>query len=224
MRDGGKLVIVGTGEWGLLADQYFTYDSPYDVVAFAAERAYLASDVFEQRPAIALEDLERHHPPSEVTVFVAMSGTKMNALRARVFTSVVARGYRCATYVSSKAQVWRNARVGQNCLVAEFTSLHPFASVGDNVFLHTGNVVGHRAVVEDHCFVSSHVVVAGECHVGASCFLGLNVTMNDRTSVAAGSLVTSGSLVAHHLKQPDRVYQGSPATAIEGLRAQDVVL
>ena len=34
-----KLVIVGDGEFGDIAYQYFTYDSPYEVVAFAVERA-----------------------------------------------------------------------------------------------------------------------------------------------------------------------------------------
>lgn len=224
MTERRKLVVVGTGEWGLLADQYFTHDSPYDVVAFAAERALLPGPEFAGRPAVALDELALRYPPAAHDAFVATSGTRVNALRARLFAEVKRQGFRCATYVSSRALVWPNAVLGENCLVAEFTSIHPFATVGHDVFLHTGNVVGHRAVVEDHCFVSSHVVVAGYAHVGAHTFLGLNVTLNDRTAVAERCVVTSGSVVAHRLTLPDRVYHGSPAMAIDGLASQDVQL
>jgi sugar O-acyltransferase (sialic acid O-acetyltransferase NeuD family) len=222
--DRKPLVIVGTGEWGLLADQYFTHDSDYDVVAFATERAHLPGPEFAGRPAVALEDLADRYPPATHHAFVAASGTRVNALRARLYAEVKRQGFRCATYVSSRALVWPNAVLGENCLVAEFTSIHPFATVGNDVFLHTGNVVGHRAVVDDHCFVSTHVVVAGYCHVGAHTFLGLNVTLNDRTAVPERCIVTSGSVVANRLTLPDRVYHGSPAMAIDGLSSQDVQL
>lgn len=224
VTDRKALVVVGTGEWGLLADQYFTHDSEYDVVAFAAERDHLPGPEYAGRPAVALEELAENYPPVAHDAFVAVSSTRVNALRARLYAEVKRQGFHCATYVSSRALVWSNAVLGENCLVAEFTSIHPFATVGNDVFLHTGNVVGHRAVVGDHCFVSSHVVVAGECHVGSHSFLGLNVTLNDRTAVPERCIVTSGSVVAHRLTLPDRVYHGSPATAIDGLSSQDVQL
>jgi len=41
MDDPQKLIIVGEGEFGEIAYDYFTYDSPYDVVAFSAEKSIL---------------------------------------------------------------------------------------------------------------------------------------------------------------------------------------
>ena len=35
-----KLVIVGAGEFGEIAYEYFTFDSEYEVVAFAVEKAF----------------------------------------------------------------------------------------------------------------------------------------------------------------------------------------
>jgi sugar O-acyltransferase (sialic acid O-acetyltransferase NeuD family) len=224
MERGRPLVIVGTGEIARLADEYFTHDSPYEVVAFAAERAHLAADTFEGRPAVAFEELERHYPPDAFEVFVATSAAQLNRLRSRLFGEVKRRGYRCATYVSSAAHVWHNVPVGENCLIAECNVVQPFASIGDDVFVHSGNIIGHRSVVEDHCFVSAHVVVAGFCRIGSHSFLGLNVTFNDRTGVAADCIVASGSVVPKYLGMPGRVYHGSPATAIDGLRSQDVAL
>lgn len=219
-----NLVIVGTGEFARLADQYFTHDSEYEVVAFCAERDHLPGDSFEGRPVVALEEVELHYPPSAHQAFVATSATQVNRLRARLFRDVKRKGYRCATYVSSQASVWHNVVLGENCLITELNAVQPYVTIGNDVFLHSGNVIGHRTVVEDHVFVSSHVVVGGFCRIGASSFLGLNATFNDRTGVAANCIVGSGSLVGKYLSMADRVYHGSPATAIEGLRSFDVDL
>lgn len=217
-------MIVGTGEFALLADQYFTHDSHHEVVAFAAERAYLPGATFEGRPAVALDELARRYPPDAYDAFVATSATSLNRLRARLFGEVKRLGYRCASYVSSRASTWPTTTIGENCLIAEMNAVHPYVTLGDNVFLHSANVIGHRTVVEDHCFVSSHVAIGGFCRIGTSSFIGLNATFNDRTGVAADSIVGSGSLVAKVLSMPGRVYQGSPATAIQGLAAHDVTL
>ena len=45
MQKKGKLVIVGAGPFAEIADEYFTYDSPYDVVAFTAERDYITKNI-----------------------------------------------------------------------------------------------------------------------------------------------------------------------------------
>lgn len=39
-----KLVIVGIGETAKLAYEYFSYDSDYDVIAFAADTTYIESN------------------------------------------------------------------------------------------------------------------------------------------------------------------------------------
>ena len=41
-----KLIIFGTGEIGVMAKYYFTYDSEYEVVAFAADDEYVSVDFF----------------------------------------------------------------------------------------------------------------------------------------------------------------------------------
>lgn len=218
------LVIIGTGEWARLADQYFTHDTDRTVVAFSAERDHLPQTEFDGRPTVALEDLPRKYPPSDFEAFVAVSATGVNQLRARLFGHVKGLGYTCATYVSSLASVWRNVQMGENCLVAEMNVLQPFVALGDNVFLHSGNVIGHRTVIEDHVFVSSHVAVGGFCRIGAGSFLGLNATFNDHTEVARNCVVGSGSLVASRLSLEGRVYHGAPAIALAGMTSADVKL
>src|ERR687884_424770 len=109
-----RIVIVGAGEQGEIAWEYFTHDSPHEVVAFAVEREYLKGDTgYEGTPMVALEDLPELYAPETHKAFVALSSHQLNRVRARLFAQVKAMGYACASYVSSRAFVWRNAKIGE---------------------------------------------------------------------------------------------------------------
>lgn len=211
MQKNKKLVIIGAGELAMIAYEYFTYDSSYEVVSFAVERDYLEAEMLYEKPIIALEEIQDQYPPAEYEVFVAIPASQLNRLRTRLYQVVKALGYTCATYISSHAFVWRNAKIGENCFIFEDNTVQPFVEIGNNVILWSGNHIGHRTVIEDNCFLSSHVVVSGYCRIGDSCFLGVNSTLNDHVSVARDCIVASGALVSKSLKEPERIYYGSPA-------------
>src|SRR5262249_44411276 len=153
------LVIVGDSAFAEVAYEYFTHDSPYRVAGFAVERDFLKQDCLFGLPVVALEDVERHFPPTSHAAHVAVVYTQLNRLRARLAANVKARGYALASYVSSRAFVWGNVVLGEHCFVFENNVIQPFARIGDNVVLWSGNHVGHHSVIEENCFVSSHVVI-----------------------------------------------------------------
>lgn len=206
-----KLLIVGAGELAMIAYEYFTYDSEYDVVGFAVEKAYLDVETLYDKPVVAFEEIEDKYPPDQYEAFVAIPASQLNRLRTRLYQEVKAKGYTCATYISSHAFVWRNVVVGENCFIFENNTVQPFVEIGNNVILWSGNHIGHRTVIEDNCFLSSHVVVSGYCRIGESCFLGVNSTFNDHVTVARDCIVASGALVSKSLKEPERIYYGAPA-------------
>jgi sugar O-acyltransferase (sialic acid O-acetyltransferase NeuD family) len=211
MEKNKKLVIVGAGELAMIAYEYFTYDSSYEVCGFAVEREFIDSETLYDLPIVAFEEVELRFPPSEFEAFVAIPASQLNRLRTRLYQGAKQKNYTCATYISSRAFVWRNAQIGENCFIFEDNTVQPFVEIGDNVILWSGNHIGHRSVIEDNCFVSSHVVVSGYCRIGESCFLGVNSTLNDHVVVARDCIVASGSLVSKSLKEPERIYYGSPA-------------
>src|SRR5436190_24386238 len=97
------LVIVGDGEFAEIACEYFTHDSPYSVVGFAVEKAFLRRSELLDRPVVAFEEIEQRFPPSSHAAFVAITHTQLNRVRARLFTAARSKGYGCASYVSSRA-------------------------------------------------------------------------------------------------------------------------
>lgn len=207
-----RIVVVGDGETAELAYEYFTHDSTYEVVAFSVETAYLKRTTLFDLPVVPFEQLETLYPPSEYPVFVAISYTKLNRVRARLYLDAKARGYRFVSYVSSRAFVWRNVRIGENCFILEHNVLQYSVTIGNNVVLWSGNHIGHQTTVCDHCFVSSHVVISGYCEVGEYCFMGVNSCVANNVKIARNCLIGMGAVVNRDT-QEGRVYPGSRAQA-----------
>lgn len=220
---GRPLILVGAGEFARIACEYFCHDSDHDVLGFAVEKPYLAESEINDLPVVPYETLEQSHPPSDVELFVAIPATQLNRLRTRFYVDAKRRGYRFASYVSSRAFVWRNAEIGENSFIFEHNTIQPFVRIGANCVLWSGNHVGHRTVVEDHVFIASHVVISGYCRIGSGSFIGVNSTFNDGVAVAADNVIGSGALVVRDT-QPGRVYVGSPARALPDRSSFDVRL
>lgn len=219
-----KLVIVGTGEFAEIAYEYFTYDSDYQVEAFSVHDKYKQSDTKNGIPVIALEFLEQSYGVDEVEIFVAVPATRLNEVRTELFKEIKAKGYRCATYISSKAFVWRNAIIGENCFIFENNTVQPFVTIEDNVILWSGNHIGHRSVIKKNSFISSHAVISGYCIINESCFVGVNSTLNDHTSLPSHSILASGSLVTKKLEEDGVVYIGNPAKKLPKKSARSIEL
>ena len=85
MEKNKKLVIVGAGEMGEIAYEYFTEDSEYEVVAFAVESVYRDTDTLRDLPVIEFEKIKEIYPPDHYYVFVAVTYVKLNRARRRLF-------------------------------------------------------------------------------------------------------------------------------------------
>lgn len=206
-----KLIIVGAGEFAMIAYEYFTHDSDFQVFGFSIEQEFIKEQTLYDLPIVPLESLENIYPANDYQVFVAIPASQLNRLRTRLFDAVKSKGYRCATYISSRSFVWRNAEIGENCFIFENNTVQPFVSIGNNVILWSGNHIGHRSKISDNCFLSSHVVVSGYCNIGESCFLGVNSTLNDGITIPRDCIVASGALVNKDPAEAERIYYGSPA-------------
>lgn len=184
-----KLFIVGDGAFAEIAFEYFTYDSEYEVLGFAVERAYIKRTELFGLPVMPLEDIEQHFVPGETEFYAALVYNQMNRLRTRLYNDVKSRGYRPASYVSSRAFVWRNVQLGEHCFIFEDNTVQPFVTIGANVVLWSGNHIGHHSSIGDNCFISSHVVLSGFTSVGANCFLGVNATAANNLAIGADNWI-----------------------------------
>jgi sugar O-acyltransferase (sialic acid O-acetyltransferase NeuD family) len=189
------LILIGDSAFAEVAFQYFSHDSPYEVVAFSVERAYMKRETLFDRPIVPFEGLAERYDPATHAFFAAIVYTDRNRLRRRLYEAAKDKGFRPASYISPQAFVWAGATIGEHCFVFEHNVVQPFTSIGDNVILWSGNHIGHHASIGAHCFLASQVVVSGFVHVGDSCFLGINASIGNNVSIGANSIIGAGALV-----------------------------
>ena len=201
------VVVFGAGNIGELAHWYFSRDSGYEVKGFTVDREYAKEDRFCGLPLVPFDELGAAFPPGEVHAFVALSYARVNRLRRERFEALKALGYQMASYVSSRANVLNDGRIGENCFILEDNTIQPFVRIGDNVTLWSGNHIGHHSSIGDHTFMASHVVVSGGVQVGSSCFIGVNATLRDHIRIGDECVVGAGALLLEDAA-PQGVYLG----------------
>lgn len=217
------LVIFGSTDIAQLANYYFSTDSEYEVVAFTVDAAYKTETTFCDLPIIAFEEITKYYAPDQCDIFVALSYSKLNAVRKEKYLAAKALGYQLASFISSHATVLNNGQIGENCFIFEGNIIQPFVTIGNNVTLWSGNHIGHHSTIKDHCFIASHVVVSGGVEIGEQCFIGVNATLRDHIQIGERCVIGAGSLLLANA-EPDGVYIGAatdrakvPSTRLMGI-------
>jgi sugar O-acyltransferase (sialic acid O-acetyltransferase NeuD family) len=202
-----SLILFGAGNVAQLAHYYFTNDTDYEVAAFTVDAAYIKAHEFCGLPVVPFEEAPGLYPPAEHELFIALSYAKLNQVRKEKYLAAKALGYRLASYVSSRATVLNDFMIGDNCFILEDNTIQPFATIGNNVTLWSGNHIGHHSTIHDHCFLASHIVVSGGVEICESCFIGVNATLRDHITVGAKCVIGAGTLIMADVA-PEGVYIG----------------
>lgn len=201
------LIIFGIGDIAELAYFYFSTDSEYEVIGFTVDAAYKKETIFCDLPVFAFEEMVNHYTPEQCDIFVALSYSKLNAVRKEKYLAAKALGYRIATYISSYATVLNKGNIGENCFILEDNTIQPFVTLGNNITLWSGNHIGHHSIIQDHCFIASHVVVSGGVEIGEQCFIGVNATLRDHIKIGERCVIGAGALLLADA-EPEGVYVG----------------
>jgi sugar O-acyltransferase (sialic acid O-acetyltransferase NeuD family) len=190
-----KLVIFGTGDVARLAHTYFSTDSRYDVVSFTVDRAYCKEQSFNHLPLVPFDEVQKKFAPAKHAMFIALSYSGMNALRAERYADAKRMGYSLASYVSSRCTYLSEHEPGDNAFILEDNTIQPFVRIGDNVTLWSGNHIGHDSTIGNHSFLASHIVVSGRVTVGPYCFIGVNATLRNAITIAPKTLIGAGAVI-----------------------------
>ena len=194
-----------------LARFYFEHDSDYEVVGFTVDDANVEAAEIEGLPVVAWSEVAARFPPGDHDMFVALSYRGLNQLRAEKFDQAKAAGYRLATYICSRSVTWPDLVVGENCFILENQTVQPTCRLGNNVYLWSGNHIGHGSVIEDHVYLASHIVVSGHCQIGTRSFIGVNATVRDFIKIGADCFIAMDASVTQDMA-PGSVALGQPAT------------
>ena len=190
-----KLVIFGTGPFAQVAYWYFKEDSSYDVVAFSINKDYMKNSELIGLPIVPFENLVEKYSPRNHELFIAIGFGNLNKTRENIYNNAKRSGYIFASYVHSGIKTWPNNIIGENTFIFEDNTIQPYAKIGNNVTLWSGNHIGHHSKIEDYCFITSHVIVSGFVVIGEKSFVGVNATFRDSVSIGVGNIIGAGSLI-----------------------------
>lgn len=203
-----ELVIFGAAEIAQLAYFYFSTDSSYKVIAFTVDQDYFRENSFCNLPVVPFESIFDEFSPNKHDMFIAVGYSQLNCLRKKKYLQAKSMGYTLASYISSRATVLNEGKVGDNCFILENNTIQPFVSIGNNVTLWSGNHIGHHSNISDHCFIASHAVISGGVDIGESCFIGVNATLRDHIKVGERCIVGAGATLLTNAESGG-VYLGS---------------
>jgi sugar O-acyltransferase (sialic acid O-acetyltransferase NeuD family) len=196
-HDGKRpLVIFGIGKVGEVLYRHITASKLFAVAAFTCDAPYVPADGrYQHHPVVDFAGVTASYPPDHYDMIVAVGYEDLNGLRLRKYEEAKAKGYRLASFVSPRAAHGDWLRIGDNCIILDNANIEPGTTIGNNVVLWSGVLVGHHATIEDHCWVAGNAVFGGSARLGSRSFVGLAAIVGNDVEIGAGSFIGAGALV-----------------------------
>lgn len=205
-----KVVIFGNGSVAKAAYYKIQLDSPYEVIAFTVDRAFITEETIFDLPVVPFSDVAALYPPESYSMLIAVGYVKLNKTKAERFDQAKAMGYRLLSHISSAALVSPEVTIGENCMINAQCVVSPFVDIGNNVTIGVGTIIGHNVSIKDHCFIGDGVAIAGGVTIEPYCFLGIGSIVRNKVSIARECVIGAGSLILQDTK-PKEVYMGKAA-------------
>ena len=202
-----KIILIGDSAFAEIAYEYFTHDSPYEVIGFSVEREYLRKNSLMGFPVYPLEELGNHVELKGLGFHCAVVYTQLNRLRARLINTAIEMGLTPVSYVSSGAFIWPNVKLGEHVFIFEDNTLQPFVEVGNNVVLWSGNHIGHHSTIADNVFIASQAVISGFTTIGEFSFVGVNATISNNVDIASDNWIGLGATITRST-EPNQLFKG----------------
>jgi sugar O-acyltransferase (sialic acid O-acetyltransferase NeuD family) len=196
-----NIIIYGTSPAAIQSHYDFTTDTDHNVVAFTVEQKEIKEAEFLGLPVIPFETVESVYPPNEFGMFIAVYFNRVNSVRMKKFEEAKAKGYELVSYVSSKAIVWPDLHVGENCMICDGANVRPFTKLGNDTFIMPEAVIGHDAVVADHCYVAIGAVLLAAAKVESCCVIGAKATILNGVTVARECVISAGAVINKNTKE-----------------------
>lgn len=202
-----KLVIYGVGSFAEYAEYLFENDSQYSVKGYCMEKSFLENqeNKIYNKQVTVFEELEKKFSPEHYHLFIAVGN---NVIRERIYSAAKEKGFKLATYLSSKAVYWDNLVIGENCFVGDGSVIQPFTEIGNNSIFFTV-ILGHHCKIGSHALLSG-CTLGGSVQVGDYSFLGLHSSIKEKISIGNKNIIGMGVVIASNT-QSNEIYSAPTA-------------
>ena len=200
-----KIFIFGVGTISDVVYHYLSEAQEYQIDGFVEYDELIATKKKFGLPVVKSSDINKFFPPNIYEGFVAIGYKNYNIERENAFKFLKEKNYSLCSYVSKKSVIAKNVIIGENCLILENQTIQPYAKIKNNVYLWSGNHIGHHSTINENTFVSSHVVISGNCNIGKNCFIGVNATIADSIEIKNKCTIFMNASVNKNLQESTMV-------------------
>ncbi len=96
--------------------------------------------------------------------------------------------------------------------------------VGEGVKLDNQIQVAHNCTIGAHTVIAAQTGIAGSTSIGSGCMIGGQVGFAGHLKIADGVKIAAQSGVTTSIKEPNSIWQGTPATPIKDYQKQQIAL
>lgn len=205
-----KLMIIGGGGLGQVAQQVAQEQNQYEVLGFCDD-AYEGVDIHQRKLHVAPRYLSELVTQPDIYFIIAIGDP---AIRQSFITRYELPLSKFANVIHPLAFIADNAILGQGILAMPYAIVNSGAQLGNHLVLNSASIVEHKSQVGDYTSISPKAVICGGVTIGAECFIGAGATIVQCLHLGQHVLVGANSLVLHDL--PDNVVAyGSPIRVIK---------
>lgn len=209
-----KLGIYGAGGLGRevyeLAQQCNAHQTRWDGFFFVDDTITQETSL-RGCPVHKLADAKSLFPPATAELVVAVGEP---ALRETLWNNALQAGYSMATLVYPGMHVPSTTAIGAGAVVCNVQLLSCDATIGQNVLLQPGCIIGHDCVVAEHSVVSIGATICGRCTIGRRAYVAAGSTVKETLRVGDNAVVGMGAVVFSDVTE-GCVTLGNPARIIQ---------
>lgn len=142
-----------------------------------------------------------------------------NRTRRRYMALLAEHDFELVNAIHPFSSVSKTASLGRNVVVAAGAIVGPESQIADGVIVNTGAIVDHECIVEEGVHLCPGSRLAGRVRVGSNAFVGLGANVIQCLSIGESAIVGAGAAVIGDVP-PFATVVGVPARVIKIDRAE----
>ncbi|MGZ4953841.1 MAG: acetyltransferase [Methylobacter sp.] len=135
---------------------------------------------------------------------------KDKGLRASLFNTFSAKGYRFKTLVDPTAIVASDLELSDGVQVMAGVIIQAGTEIAKNTIINSGAIVDHDCRIGRHVHIAPGAVLSGAVKVGDAVHIGTGATIIQGINIGAGSIIGAGSVVTQHIAYNQIIYPPRP--------------
>ena len=203
------LLIIGARGWGreVYAQVQYShgYLEEYDIKGFLDDNLH-SMDGFEGYKPV-LGTIHDYHI-EEDDVFVCSIGDV--ATKAKLCDDISNRGAKFYTLISKTATIRKNAKMGDGCIIGNYTTIGTDAVLGKNCLIQSFASVGHDCILGDYVRMDTRSMCVGGVVIKDRASIYTMAVVSHKVVVGEDAHVAALSFVIRKVKPGTTVF-GNPA-------------